>query len=364
MSTGLFDPIRLRELEIPNRIWVSPMCQYSADATGETAGMAGDWHLQHYASRAVGGSGLVFFEATGVSAEGRISPYDLGLWNDTQMRALARIVDQIREHGAVAGIQLAHAGRKASTDKPWNGGAPLTEEEGAWQPLGPSPIPFDEGHPVPHELTRDELRGIAAQFAEAAKRSLEAGIEVVEVHGAHGYLLSSFLSPFANHRDDEYGGSFENRVRFPLEVVDAVRAVWPKSLPVFFRISATDWNDDEGWTVDDTVSFAPLLAEHGVDLLDASTGGNIPDVRIPTGPGYQVEFASRVKNETRLPTAAVGLITEPAQAAKILADGQADAVLLGRELLRDPYWPRRAARDLGIDVTQRPVAPPPQYGRS
>nr|WP_026922609.1 NADH:flavin oxidoreductase/NADH oxidase [Glycomyces arizonensis] len=360
MSTSLFEPIRLRELDIPNRVWMAPMCQYSADSDGENIGAPNDWHLQHYVSRAVGGAGLVMAEATGVSFEGRISPNDLGLWNDVQTRAFTRLVDQIRSHGAVAAIQLAHAGRKASTAPPWEGEGPV----GAWTPLGASPVPFDEDHAVPHELTREELRGIAAQFAESAKRSLEAGFEVVEVHGAHGYLLSSFLSPFANRREDEYGGSFENRVRFPLEVVDAVREVWPERLPVLFRVSATDWAGDDGWTPDDTVRLAPLLAAHGVDLLDVSSGGNVPHARVASGPGYQVPFASRVKHETGMAVGAVGLITEPAQAAKILADDEADVVLLGRELLRDPYWPRRAARELGVAATERPVAAPPQYARS
>lgn len=363
MTASLFEPIRLRELAIPNRVWMAPMCQYSADDAGEAVGAPNDWHLQHYVSRAVGGAGLVMVEATGVSPEGRISPSDLGLWNDVQRRAFARVVERVKEQGAVAGIQLAHAGRKASTAVFWRGEGPLSAEEGGWTPLGPSPVPFAESHLVPHGLTREELRGVAAEFAASAKLALEAGFEVVEVHGAHGYLLSSFLSPLANRREDEYGGSFENRVRFPLEVVDAVREVWPKRLPVLFRISATDWAGDEGWTPEDTVRFAPLLAAHGVDLLDVSSGGNTAGARIPTGPGYQVPFAARVRRETALPSGAAGLITEPAQAAKILADGEADVVLLGRELLRDPYWPRRAARELGVEVTERPLAPPPQYGR-
>lgn len=360
LPTSLFSPVRLRELDIPNRMWMAPMCQYSAG----TDGVPTDWHLQHYVSRAVGGAGLVMTEATGVAAAGRISPNDLGLWNETQAGALARVVEQIRSHGSVAAIQLAHAGRKAGTAAPWHGGGPLSAAEGGWTPLGPSPVPFAEGDPVPHELTAEELRGVAEEFANSAKLALEAGFEVVEIHGAHGYLLSSFLSPFANHREDEYGGSFENRARFPLEVVDAVREVWPKRLPVLFRISATDWIDEGGWTGEDTVRLAPMLAAHGVDLLDVSSGGNVPGARIPSAPGYQVPFASRVKHETSMPTGAVGLITEPAQAAKILADGEADVVLLGRELLRDPYWPRRAARELGAEATSRPLAAPRQYGRS
>lgn len=363
MSASLFEPLRLRDLEIPNRVWMAPMCQYSAAATGGAVGAPTDWHLQHYASRAVGGAGLIIVEATGVAPEGRISPNDVGLWNEAQARAFARVVDQIRSQGAVAGIQLAHAGRKAGTDVPWRGTEPLPPGQGGWTPLGPSPVPFDERHSVPSELDRDAMREIASQFAAAAVRALEAGFEVVEIHGAHGYLLSSFLSPLANRREDEYGGPFENRVRFPLEVVDAVREVWPNRLPMLFRVSATDWVDG-GWTADDTVRLAPLLAAHGVDLLDVSSGGNAATARIPAGPGYQVPFATRVKHETAMPVGAVGLITEPAQAAKILAEGEADAVLLGRELLRDPYWPRRAARELGIAATGRPLTAPPQYARS
>ncbi|MER7790590.1 NADH:flavin oxidoreductase/NADH oxidase [Streptomyces sp. NPDC097640] len=363
--SALFEPYTLRSLTIPNRIWMSPMCQYSAEVDGPDAGVAGDWHFSHYTSRAVGGTGLVLVEATAVSPEGRISPADLGLWNDTQTDAFRRITAFLKAHGTTPGIQLAHAGRKASTDRPWLGGGPVAEDRGGWQPLGPSPVPFDEGHPVPEELTADQIREVVAQFAEAARRALAAGFEVAEVHGAHGYLIGEFLSPYSNHRTDEYGGSFENRTRFALEVVDAVRAVWPDELPLFFRISATDWltEDDsderQGWTADDTVRFARELKAHGVDLLDVSTGGNAARVRIPTGPGYQVPFAARIKAETGLPVAAVGLITEPEQAEKIVANDEADAVLLGRELLRDPYWARRAARELGAAVTA-----PSQYGRA
>ncbi|MDX3230521.1 NADH:flavin oxidoreductase/NADH oxidase [Streptomyces sp. ME19-01-6] len=361
--SALFDPYTLRSLTIPNRIWMAPMCQYSAEATGPAAGVAGDWHFSHYTSRAVGGTGLILVEATAVSPEGRISPADLGLWNDTQTEAFRRITAFLKERGTTPGIQLAHAGRKASTDRPWLGGAPVGEGRGGWQPVGPSPVPFDEGHPVPEELTAEQIREIVGQFAEAARRALAAGFEVAEVHGAHGYLIGEFLSPHSNRRTDEYGGSFENRTRFALEVVDAVRAVWPDELPLFFRISATDWltedgsDQRQGWTADDTARFARDLAAHGVDLLDVSSGGNAPRVRIPTGPGYQVPFAARVRAETGLPVAAVGLITEPEQAEKIVANGEADAVLLGRELLRTPYWARRAARDLGAAATV-----PPQYG--
>ncbi|WP_327321923.1 NADH:flavin oxidoreductase/NADH oxidase [Streptomyces sp. NBC_01210] len=357
--SALFQPYTLRSLTIPNRAWMAPMCQYSAEVFGPNAGVANDWHFAHYAARATGGTGLILTEATAVSPEGRISPADLGIWNETQVQAFRRITSFLKSQGTVPGIQLAHAGRKASTDRPWKGGAPVGADEHGWQPLGPSPLPFDEGHPVPEELTLVQIREIAGQFADAARRALDAGFEIAEIHGAHGYLIGEFLSPHSNHRDDEYGGSFENRVRFALEVVDAVRAVWPDELPLFFRISATDWLEEAGWTADDTVHFASLLKEHGVDLLDVSTGGNAARVRIPTGPGYQVPFAARVKREAGLPVAAVGMITEAGQAEKILANGEADAVLLGRELLRNPSWARNAARELGGDIRV-----PKQYHRS
>lgn len=286
-------------------------------------------------------------------------PYDLGIWNDTQVEALRRITSFVKSQGAVPGIQIAHAGRKASTDRTWKGGRPVGPEAHGWQPVAPSSVPFSEGYPVPHELTVEEIRGITGLFAAAAERSLAAGYEVVEIHGAHGYLIGEFLSPYSNKRTDEYGGSFENRTRFALEVVDAVRAVWPEELPLFFRISATDWLEEEGWTADETVRLADLLLEHGVDLLDVSTGGLAPHATIPVGPGYQVPFAARVKAGTALPVAAVGLITEPEQAEKVLANGEADAVLLGRELLRDPYWARRAAKELGGEIRT-----PEQYHRS
>ncbi|MFC9296820.1 NADH:flavin oxidoreductase/NADH oxidase [Streptomyces sp. NPDC057011] len=356
---ALFAPYTLRSVTIPNRVWMAAMCQYSAEAFGPDAGVANEWHFAHYAARAVGGTGLIVQEATAVSPEGRITPYDLGIWNDTQVEALRRITSFVKARGAVPGIQIAHAGRKASTDQPWKGGAPVGPEAHGWQPAAPSAVPFAEGHPVPHELTTGEIREIVGQFAAAARRALAAGYEVLEIHGAHGYLIGEFLSPHSNKRTDEYGGSFENRTRFALEVVDAVREVWPEELPLFFRISATDWLEGEGWTADETVRLAPLLQEHGVDLLDVSTGGLAPHAKIPAGPGYQVPFAARVKAETSLPVAAVGLITEPEQAEKILANGEADAVLLGRELLRDPYWARRAAAELGAEI---PV--PGQYQRS
>lgn len=344
---ALFAPYTLRSVTFPNRVWMAPMCQYSAEPSGPDAGVARDWHYAHYAARAVGGTGLIIQEATAVSPEGRISPYDLGIWNDTQVEALRRITAFLKSQGTVPGIQLGHAGRKASTERPWKGGAPVGPEAHGWQTAAPSPVPFAEGERPPHELTADEIGEVTGRFAAAAERALAAGYEVVEIHGAHGYLIGEFLSPHSNKRTDAYGGSFENRTRFALEVVDDVRAVWPRELPLFFRISATDWLEEGGWTADDTVRLATLLQEHGVDLLDVSTGGLAPGVTIPVGPGYQVPFAARVKAETSLPVAAVGLITEPEQAEKILANGEADAVLLGRELLRDPYWARRAADELG-----------------
>ncbi|MGW9368502.1 NADH:flavin oxidoreductase/NADH oxidase [Streptomyces xanthophaeus] len=357
--SALFAPWTLRTVTVPNRVWMAPMCQYSAEPSGPDAGVAGDWHFAHYAARATGGTGLILQEATAVSPEGRISPYDLGIWNDTQVEALRRITAFLKSQGTVPGIQIGHAGRKASTDRTWKGGRPVGPEAHGWRPVAPSEVPFAEGHPVPHELTVDEIHEITGQFAAAAGRALAAGYEVIEIHGAHGYLIGEFLSPSSNRRTDAYGGSFENRTRFALEVVDAVREVWPQELPLFFRISATDWLEEDGWTADETVRLADLLLEHGVDLLDVSTGGLAPGVTIPLGPGYQVPFAARVKAETALPVAAVGLITEPAQAEKILANGEADAVLLGRELLRDPYWARRAALELGAELRV-----PEQYHRS
>ncbi|MEU0179199.1 NADH:flavin oxidoreductase/NADH oxidase [Streptomyces massasporeus] len=357
--TALFEPYTLRELTIPNRVWMPPMCQYSAAPEGPETGVPTDWHFAHYAARATGGTGLIIVEATAVSAQGRISPYDLGIWNDTQVEAFRRITRFLTAQGTVPAIQLAHAGRKASTDRPWKGGAPVGPDAHGWDSVAPSPLAFDDRHPAPAELTVDQIEDVVEQFAAAARRALAAGFEVAEIHGAHGYLINEFLSPHSNHRTDAYGGSYENRTRFALEVVDAVREVWPDDKPLFFRVSATDWLEDGGWTADDTVRFAADLRAHGIDLLDVSTGGNASGVRIPTGPGYQVPFAARVKNETALPVAAVGLITDVEQAEKILANGEADAVLLGRELLRNPSWARHAARELGGEVRV-----PDQYHRS
>lgn len=357
--SALFEPITLRSLTVPNRVWMPPMCQYSAAPEGPLAGAPTDWHFQHYGARAAGGTGLIIVEATAVSPEGRISPYDLGIWNDEQVAAFRRITSFFESQGTVAGIQIGHAGRKASTDRPWKGGAPVGPDEHGWQAVAPSAVPFDDRHPVPTELTVEGIDEIVEQFADAARRSLDAGFKVAEIHGAHGYLIGQFLSPHSNRRTDEYGGSYENRTRFALRVVDAVREVWPDELPLLFRISATDWLEEGGWTADDTVRFAAELQAHGVDLIDVSTGGNAAGVKIPVGPSYQVPFAARVRAEAGVPVAAVGLITEPQQAEKILVDGEADAVLLGRELLRDPSFARHAARDLGGDVHV-----PDQYHRS
>ncbi|GLX50584.1 oxidoreductase [Streptomyces hygroscopicus subsp. hygroscopicus] len=355
----LFEPLTLREVTIPNRVWMPPMCQYSAEPEGPLTGAPNDWHFAHYGARATGGTGLIVVEATAVSPEGRISPYDLGLWNDTQVEAFRRITRFLAAQGTVPAVQLAHSGRKGSTERPWKGGAPVGPEGHGWQPLAPSPLPFAAGHPVPAELTVDQIKEIVGRFAAAARRALDAGFEVVEIHGAHGYLVNEFLSPHSNHRTDAYGGSYENRVRLALEIVDAVREVWPEDKPLFFRVSATDWLEEGGWTADDTVRLARDLRAHGVDLLDVSTGGNASAVSIPVEPGYQVPFAARVRAEAGLPVAAVGLITEAEQARKIVSNGEADAVLLGRELLRSPSWARHAARELGGDVRV-----PDQYLRS
>ncbi|MEU4895866.1 NADH:flavin oxidoreductase/NADH oxidase [Streptomyces sp. NPDC044780] len=354
--SSLFEPYTLRSVTIPNRVWMPPMCMYSAAPTGLAEGVPTDWHFQHYGARAAGGTGLIIMEATGVSPEGRISPHDLGLWNETQAGGLRRITDFLKSQGTVPGIQLAHAGRKASTSRPWEGDRPVAPDEHGWQPVGPSAEPYP-GLKVPHELTVQEIHEIVDRWRASARLALAAGFQVIEIHGAHGYLIGNFLSAHSNRRTDAYGGSFDNRVRFAVEVVDAVREVWPEELPLFFRVSATDWLQEGGWTPDETVALARVLTEHGVDLMDVSTGGNAAGVTIPVGPGYQVPFAARVRRETEMPVAAVGEITEPEQAEKILAAGEADAVLIGRQLLREPTWARRAARELGGDVRI-----PPQYG--
>ncbi len=357
----LFEPLHLREIVLPNRIGMSPMCQYSAHE-----GVAGDWHVVHYGSRAMGGPGLMLVEATAVSPEGRISPGDLGLWNDAQIEPLARIVRQARAQGCVVTAQLAHAGRKASVGLGWEAQRSLTKEECGWQSLAPSAVSFGEGHDVPQELDEAGIRKVIGQFVAAARRARSAGFDAVEVHAAHGYLLHQFLSPLSNRRTDAYGGSFENRSRLLREVVTAVRAEWPQHLPVFVRLSATDWVEG-GWDIGETVELCRMLKGLGVDLVDVSSAGLVPWAKIPAGPGFQTVFAERIRKEAGIATAAVGLITSPAQADHIVRTGQADLVLLGRELLRNPYWPLAAARELGQSVAwplqYLRAAPPNSPGR-
>ncbi len=355
---GLFDPLPIRDVTLRNRIVVSPMCQYSSQD-----GFATDWHLVHLGSRAVGGAALVFTEAIAVTPDGRISPQDLGIWQDEHVAALARIVRFVKSQGSVAGTQLAHAGRKASTPPPWETERPRTVSpiEGGWQPVGPDTRPFADGYPVPRALTVSELPGIVDAFATAARRARAAGFDVIELHAAHGYLMHQFLSPLSNSRADAYGGSFDNRIRLTIEVTRAVRAVWPERLPVFVRISATDWVEG-GWDVDQAVELCRKLKAEGVDLIDCSSGGTSPHAKIELGPGYQTPFAARIRREAAIPTGAVGLITSPTQAAHIVRSRQADCVLLARELLRDPYFPLHAARELdhlvGWPVQYLRAAPP------
>ncbi len=350
----LFDSFTLRDLTFKNRIVVSPMCEYSSDD-----GFANDWHLVHLGSRAVGGAGLVVTEAAAVTADGRITANDLGIYRDEHVDTLARITRFIDAQGSVAGIQLAHAGRKAATPRPWDESPPKVEPAaGGWEPVAPSAEAFTDGYWTPHELSVAEIAEIVTAFATAARRAFAAGFRVVELHGAHGYLIHEFLSPLSNHRTDAYGGSFENRVRFAREISQAVRAAWPEGLPLFFRVSATDWVPG-GWTIEDSIGLAKLLREDGVDLIDASTGGNVARADIPVGPLYQVPFAERIRSEAAIATGAVGLITTAAEADAIVADGRADLVFLARALLRDPYWPLHAARELGVDL-----AWPVQYDRA
>ncbi|KFE61032.1 NADH:flavin oxidoreductase/NADH oxidase [Hyalangium minutum] len=353
MSSLLFTPYSLRGLTLRNRIVVSPMCQYSSED-----GFANDWHFVHLGSRAVGGAGLILFEATAVVPEGRISPQDLGLWKDEHIAPLARITRFIDQHGAVAGIQLAHAGRKASTLRPWEGDGLVPPAQGGWTPVAPSPVRFSDSYPQPEALDEAGIARVVKAFAEAAGRAHAAGFRAVELHAAHGYLLHEFLSPLSNQRQDRYGGTFDNRVRLVREVVQAVRARWPEQLPLLVRISSTDWVEG-GWTAEDSVALAKLLAQDGADLIDCSTGGIAPGVKIPAGPGYQTVFAERVRREAGVPTAAVGLIRSAFQAEHILRTEQADLVVLARELLRDPYWPLRAARELRADAKW-----PQQYARA
>lgn len=353
MSVHLFEPLIQRGVTFRNRIAVSPMCQYSSHD-----GFANDWHLVHLGSRAVGGAGLVMMEATAVEARGRISPFDQGIWKDEHIDFLARIAAFLKEYGAVAGIQLAHAGRKASVRRPWEGGAAIHISEGGWQTVAPSPIPFRPADPVPAELSKPQIHALVDAFAGAARRALRAGFQLVELHAAHGYLIHQFLSPLSNARTDEYGGSLANRARFALEVVEAARAAWPQELPLWLRISATDWVEG-GWSIDDSVALACMVKPMGVDLIDCSSGGLSTAQQIPLAPGYQVPFAARIRREAAIATGAVGMITTPEQAEEIVATGKADVVLLARQFLRDPYFPLHAALALGV-----PPAPPVQYQRA
>jgi 2,4-dienoyl-CoA reductase-like NADH-dependent reductase (Old Yellow Enzyme family) len=352
-ATNLFTPLTVRGVTFRNRIAVSPMCQYSS-----VDGLATDWHLVHLGSRAVGGAGLVMTEAAAVEARGRISPADAGIWKDEHIDPLARITRFLREHGAVAGIQLAHAGRKASTRRPWEGGGTIPESAGGWPTVAPSAVPSQPEDPAPVELSHAGIHSIVDAFRTAARRALRAGFQVVEIHGAHGYLIHEFLSPLSNRRTDEYGGSFENRIRFALEVAEAVRGAWPLNLPLFLRISATDWVEG-GWTPDESVELARRVQPLGVDLIDCSSGGSAANAKVPLAPGYQVPFAERIRREAGILTGAVGMITMPRQADEIIRSGKADLVLLAREFLRDPYFPLDAARALGAELN-----PPVQYARA
>lgn len=349
----LFTPLELRDVTLRNRIAMSPMCQYSA-----RDGFPTDWHRTHLVSRAVGGVGMVVIEATAVEARGRITPFDLGIWSDSQGSALAPIASAIARHGAVPAIQLAHAGRKASAARPWEGGAQLAPEAGGWKVIAPSALPYSEDHLTPAAMTDEDLERVRNAFVAAARRSLEAGFQAIELHAAHGYLLHEFLSPLSNRREDAYGGSFENRVRLLEEIVRLVRSAWPDEFPLLVRLSTTEWRTD-GFGLDDSVRLAKRLAAMGVDLIDASSSGNARGAQIPVGPGFQTPLAARIRADAGIATAAVGLITEPVQADHVVRTGQADLVMLGRALLRDPYWALRAARELGHEAPW-----PPQYLRA
>src|SRR5947209_12893568 len=348
---GLFDPLAIREVKFANRVFVSPMCQYSSHD-----GYANDWHFVHLGSRAVGGAGLVLTEATAVLPEGRISPQDLGIWGDQHIEMLSRIVRFINEQGSIAGMQLAHAGRKASTRRPWEASGMVPENEGGWKKVvAPSALAFADTYPMPQALTPDGIQEVVSAFAAAARRACQAGFRVLEIHAAHGYLIHEFLSLLSNRREDDYGGSFENRTRLCVEIVAAIRSAWPKELPLFVRISATDWIDG-GWDIEQSIKLAGELKQIGVDLIDCSSGGNVAHAKIPVGPGYQTAFAQKIRDEAGVITGAVGMITSPVQAEHIIRTGQADAVIMAREFLRDPYWPLRAAREL-----EQPIAWPVQY---
>ena len=352
--THLFDPLNIRDITFANRVFVSPMCEYSS-----TDGYVSDWHFVHLGSRAVGGAGLVLTEATAVLPEGRISPQDLGIWMDDHIEPLARIVRFVSEQGSVAGMQLAHAGRKASTYRPWEGHGAIPQSKGGWNNVvAPSAVPFADNYPMPQALSIDGIKNIVSAFAAAARRACEAGFRVVEIHAAHGYLIHEFLSPLSNQRTDSYGGSFENRIRILREIVTAVRDSWPERAPLFVRISATDWIEG-GWDIQQSVELACQLVKLGVDLIDCSSGGNALQAKIPVAPGYQTPFAEQIRREANILTGAVGMITSPIQAENILVAGQADAIIIAREFLRDPYWPLRAARELG-----QPIAWPVQYLRA
>ncbi len=352
--TSLFDPLKIKDITLRNRIGVSPMCQYSY-----TNGFSNDWQLVHLGSRAVGGAGLIITEATAVESRGRITPFDVGIWDDDHIEPLSLVASVIKTNGAVPGIQIAHAGRKACTGKPWEGGKPLPSDDPLWWPVvGASPIPYSDTHQVPTPLKVNEIQKIQGLFEKAAIRALASGFEWLEVHAAHGYLLQSFLSPLSNQRTDAYGGSFENRTRFLIETVQSVRRVWPERLPLTVRISGTEWVDG-GWDVEDSVELARLLKGEGVDLIDCSSGGNAVNARVPTDEGYQVHIAEAVRSKAEIRTAAVGLITRAQHAEEIIASEKADLVLLGREMLRNPYWAIQAARELG-----RPLPVAPQYLRA
>jgi 2,4-dienoyl-CoA reductase-like NADH-dependent reductase (Old Yellow Enzyme family) len=340
----LFSPLTLKNITLKNRIVVSPMCQYSS-----IDGFASDWHLVHLGSRAVGGAALIIQEATAVTAAGRISYGDMGIWKDEHIEKLSSIVSFIHQNGAIAGIQLAHAGRKASCEKPWKGGKQIPSGENSWQTVAPSALPFYETDMVPHELTKAEIAVLANDFKQAAARCVKAGYKVIEIHAAHGYLINEFMSPLSNKRTDEYGGSFENRIRFLLEVIAAVQTVWPAELPLFVRISASDWMEG-GWTIADSVQLAMILKKKGIDLIDASSGGIDAGAKIVAGPGYQVHFAEAIKKQTGMLTGAVGIITNAQQAEQILQQQQADLIIMARELLRDPYFALHAAKELGDDI--------------
>jgi 2,4-dienoyl-CoA reductase-like NADH-dependent reductase (Old Yellow Enzyme family) len=352
----LFDPFTVKSITLRNRIGVSPMCQYSS-----VDGVANDWHVVHLGARAVGGAALVIVEATAVSPEGRITPGDAGIWGEQHIEPLARINRMLKQQGAVPGIQIAHAGRKASASRPWDGGDHLAESAGGWTPVAPSAIAFGDGlERIPHALTVDEIKQVQANFVSATERSLAAGFEWLELHAAHGYLAHEFLSPLSNQRTDNYGGSFENRIRFLIETVSEVRTVWPERLPLTVRLSCSDWAEG-GWDIEQSVELARRLKKGGVDLIDCSSGGAVAHAKIKVGPGYQVPFAERIRREAEIATAAVGMITQPLQADEIIRSGKADLVLLAREMLRDPYWPAHAARLLGHAEA---VPPPSQYARA